>query len=185
MMKEKLDAGGTVCAKSKSDGTRALCATEQYTATPLSRSAEQELGWAIINDNCHESREKMILANLHLVSNVACRYAGRGVSLGELVERGRAGLIRAVEHYDPAQGMRFSTPARWWIKQAIRQALFSPVSQASACRRLEEAAVGFGAPGAVRNRAEAAALRSESNPRRAEVRGARSLSSLLKTQCEG
>ena len=119
----------------KSERERALGTEERYTVAPLSMAAERELGWAIVNENCRESREKMILANLHLVSNVACMYAGRGVSLGELVERGKVGLVRAVEHYDPLQGTRFSTPARWWIKQAMHQALRSPQSRSSACRR--------------------------------------------------
>jgi len=181
-MTNGLGAGRADFAKNKGEGILALRATERYTAAPLSRAAEQELGWAIINDNCHESREKMILANVHLVSSVACRYAGRGISLGELVERGKAGLIRAVEHYDPAQGMRFSTPARWWIKQAIRQAVLSPGSITAACRRLDEGASVAGSPGAEWNREpSAAALRIESTPRRADVRGARSPAASLET----
>lgn len=123
---------------------------ERYTVAPLSVNEERELGWAILNDNCHQSREKMILANLHLVSSVACRYAGRGVPLGELVERGKVGLVRAVEHYDPAQGMRFSTPARWWIKEAIRQAVHAAekksdqINAVDVARREREKSPAFG-----------------------------------------
>lgn len=111
---------------------------ESYTAAELSLSEEQSLGWAIVNDNCHASREKMTLANLRLVSSVACRYAGRGVPLGELLERGKIGLVRAVEHYDPAKGARFSTLASWWIKQSIKHGFKTASDQGIACRRERE-----------------------------------------------
>lgn len=146
---------------------------ERYTVVPLSVTEERELGWAILNDNCHDSREKMIMANLHLVSSVACRFAGRGVTLGELIERGKLGLVRAVEHYDPAQGVRFSTPARWWIKEAIRQALRAvgktPVIEAAGAeytRRQCGSSLVFGRPN--RGAAEPKPVRG-SGP---EVRGA-------------
>ncbi|MFO0860558.1 MAG: sigma factor [Phycisphaerales bacterium] len=92
-------------------------------ASGMTREEECALGWAIRNDNCHESREKMILSHLHLVSRIAAKYVDRGVALGELMCRGRDGLVRAVEHFDPAQGYRFSTPASWWIRESIRGAL--------------------------------------------------------------
>lgn len=111
---------------------------ESYTVAGLSLLEEQSLGWAIVNDNCHASREKMTLANLPLVSSVACRYAGRGVPLGELLERGKVGLVRAVEHYDPAQGARFSTLASWWIKQSIKHGFKAASDQRTACRRDRE-----------------------------------------------
>ncbi|MBS0188717.1 MAG: hypothetical protein JSS51_11650 [Planctomycetes bacterium] len=97
--------------------------TGSAVASGMTRAEECALGWTIRNDNCHESREKMILSHLHLVSRIAAKYVDRGVALGELMCRGRDGLVRAVEHFDPAQGYRFSTPASWWIRESIRRAL--------------------------------------------------------------
>ena len=65
----------------------------------------------------------MIRANLRLVVKIARDYAGRGMSLDDLIGEGNLGLIRAAEDFDPRFGTRFSTYASYWIKQAIRHAL--------------------------------------------------------------
>ena len=97
---------------------------DQIKHTPLlSADEERELGWAIINDGCAESRDRMIRANLRLVVAIAKSYVGRGLSLSDLIEEGNVGLMRAVDGYDPANGARFSTYASWWIKQAIKRAV--------------------------------------------------------------
>ena len=93
----------------------------------LNADEEKTLGWAIINDDCPESRDRLVRANLRLVVSIAKNYANRGLSLTDLIEEGNLGLIRAVEGFDPAQGARFSTYASWWIKQAIKRALINAV----------------------------------------------------------
>ena len=91
----------------------------------LTAEEERELGWAIINDNCAASRDRMIRANLRLVVAIAKNYMGRGLPFQDLIEEGNIGLLRAVDGFDPAQGARFSTYASWWIKQAIKRALIN------------------------------------------------------------
>ncbi len=60
--------------------------------------------------------------------NIAKRYGGRGaLTLGDLIEEGNLGLIKAVDYFDPDRGTRFSTYAAWWIKQSIKSAQLSDV----------------------------------------------------------
>ena len=54
---------------------------------------------------------------------MALRYLHRGVPIGDLVQEGNVGLLRAVEKFDWRHGFRFSTYAAWWIRQAIARAL--------------------------------------------------------------
>jgi RNA polymerase primary sigma factor len=89
----------------------------------LSPEEEKMLGWKIINDSDPAAKEHMIRANLRLVVSIGKRYLGRGLTLGDLIEEGNVGLIRAVEGFDPAHGARFSTYASWWIKQSIKRML--------------------------------------------------------------
>lgn len=90
---------------------------------PLTAEDEREIGWKIINENCAASRERMYRANLRLVVGIARNYLGRGLSFPDLIEEGNIGLLRAVRDFDPARGVRFSTSANWWIKQALRRSI--------------------------------------------------------------
>jgi RNA polymerase primary sigma factor len=71
------------------------------------------------------AREKMIQSNLRLVVYIAKHYASRsyGLSLLDLIQEGNLGLFKAVERYNWRRGVRFPTYARWWIRQAITQAI--------------------------------------------------------------
>ena len=70
-----------------------------------------------------KAREQMIKANLRLVVKIAREYEGIGLPLLDLISEGNIGLIKAVEHFDPAKGGKLSTYGSWWIKQAIKRAL--------------------------------------------------------------
>jgi RNA polymerase primary sigma factor len=70
-----------------------------------------------------DARQGLISANLRLVVYVAKKFMGRGLALGDLIEEGNLGLIRAAEKFKPALGFRFSTYATWWIRQAIQRGM--------------------------------------------------------------
>ena len=99
---------------------------DQIKGTPLlSQKEEQQLARRIREHSDPISREQMIQANLRLVVKIAKDYSNPGMTLGDLVAEGNLGLVRAVEEFDPTAGVRFSTYAAWWIKQAIKRAMIN------------------------------------------------------------
>jgi RNA polymerase primary sigma factor len=94
----------------------------------LTGEEERHLARLIIEDNDPLARETLVRSNLRLVVNIAKKYAGRGgMTLGDLIEEGNLGLIKAVDYFDPNRGTRFSTYAAWWIKQSIKSAQLSDI----------------------------------------------------------
>ena len=67
------------------------------------------------------AKERMITSNLRLVVSIARRYQTQGITLGDLIQEGVIGLIRATEKFDWRQGFKFSTYATWWIRQAVQR----------------------------------------------------------------
>jgi RNA polymerase primary sigma factor len=89
----------------------------------LSSDDEREL-IAPVDGDC-EARDSMVRANLGLVVAIARDFRHRGLELDDLIGEGNLGLIRAAQKFDPSFGVRFSTYAAFWIKEAIHCALIN------------------------------------------------------------
>src|ERR1700693_5654917 len=91
--------------------------------TPL-LTAQQEIELAArVKKGDQKARAWMIKANLRLVVKIAHDYSNLGLPLLDLISEGNIGLMKAVEHFDPAKGGKLSTYGAWWIKQSIKRAL--------------------------------------------------------------
>ena len=95
----------------------------QASRYPLLTAAEEvELAKRIERGDV-EAKDRMINSNLRLVISQARRYQHQGLSLGDLIQEGMLGLIRAVEKFDWRRGFKFSTYGTLWIRQSIQRGL--------------------------------------------------------------
>jgi RNA polymerase primary sigma factor len=70
-----------------------------------------------------DAREELVRGNARLVISIAKRYQNLGLPLMDLIQEGNIGLLRAIDRFEPARGLRLSTYATWWVRQAINRAV--------------------------------------------------------------
>lgn len=85
-----------------------ICGINTSKLPVLKESEKTELLRRARNGDC-QARQEMINGNLRLVLSVVQKFANRGENLDDLFQVGCIGLIKAIDHFDPNQNVRFST----------------------------------------------------------------------------
>ncbi len=85
----------------------------------LSREEERDLANKFHKENDLEAARHLVLSHLRFVLHIARGYAGYGLPIGDLVQEGNVGLMKAVKRFDPDQGVRLVSFAVHWIRAEI------------------------------------------------------------------
>ena len=99
-----------------------LCGVNTAQLPVLTEAEKREL-ITLAHSGDREARERMVEGNLRLVLSVVQRFAQRGENLDDLFQVGCIGLIKAIDNFDPAQPVRFSTYGVPMILGEIRRFL--------------------------------------------------------------
>jgi len=87
----------------------------------LTLEVEQELSRQFRDKDDLESARRMVLAHLRFVVHVAKGYTGYGLALGDLIQEGNIGLMKAVKRFDPDHGVRLVSFAVHWIRAEMHE----------------------------------------------------------------
>ena len=115
----------------------------------LSPDEEVKLAVQIRNGDIN-AQNKLVNANLRFVVSVAKMYQNQGLSLGDLINEGNIGLVKAAQRFDETRGFKFISYAVWWIRQGIMSAISDqsrvvrlPLNQVGSLTRLGKAYRNF------------------------------------------
>jgi RNA polymerase sigma-32 factor len=87
----------------------------------LSREDEQALARRLRNDDDLDAARQLVLSHLRFVVHIARGYGGYGLPMGDLVQEGNVGLMKAVKRFDPEMGVRLVSFAVHWIRAEIHE----------------------------------------------------------------
>jgi RNA polymerase sigma-32 factor len=87
----------------------------------LSRDDEQALADRLARDGDVTAARALVMSHLRFVVHIARGYAGYGLPLGDLVQEGNIGLMKAVKRFDPTMGVRLVSFAVHWIRAEIHE----------------------------------------------------------------
>jgi RNA polymerase nonessential primary-like sigma factor len=115
-MKDRLSIVDEKLAKDNDDITHGLLVAEKEELNYL-------IGIMPYDDIFKELQETLIAHNLRLILKIANSYAGKGLSVDDLIQEGVFGFLYAIDRYDPNKNVKLGTYATWWVKQKITRAL--------------------------------------------------------------
>ncbi len=87
----------------------------------LSKEEEQELALKLYEEDDLEAARQLVIHHLRFVVHIARSYQGYGLPLGDIIQEGNVGLMKAVDKYDPHRGVKVVSFAVHWIKAEIHE----------------------------------------------------------------
>jgi RNA polymerase sigma-32 factor len=87
----------------------------------LSQEREVELAKRLRENDDLDAARQLVLSHLRFVVHIARSYSGYGLPLGDLIQEGNVGLMKAVKRFDPAFGVRLVSFAVHWIRAEIHE----------------------------------------------------------------
>ena len=87
----------------------------------LSAEEESELAWRFRRDEDLDAARQLVMSHLRFVVHIARGYNGYGLQLGDLIQEGNIGLMKAVKRFDPSVGVRLVSFAVHWIRAEIHE----------------------------------------------------------------
>ncbi len=87
----------------------------------LTAEEEHELASRLYHHNDLEAAKRLVLAHLRFVVRIARGYIGYGLAIGDLIQEGNIGLMKAVKRFNPKMGVRLVSFAVHWIKAEIHE----------------------------------------------------------------
>ena len=85
----------------------------------LSKEEEQELALKLYEEDDLDAARQLVIHHLRFVVHIARSYQGYGLPLGDIIQEGNLGLMKAVDKYDPHRGVKLVSFAVHWIKAEI------------------------------------------------------------------